>query len=951
MKRIAFFLLAAVPFFSCNWFDSELPKSIGIKTEAKYEFSLGTFSGNLSEYLSVQTLTESLGDSDSSIDFKIYDYYPAYLDHTAPQMQQFLIDFPIKTVTLDINDHLKQMDFSTALEKMSFAPDVIDLKDFKIKDIDPISVKPGINQKIEESANLIKCDVTIPKKGGENGFSNEVLESMTATIKILSPTFDKMQFYEARIDFTATPENVDDERGFSTNLTLGLFNEGEKEPVSTIKNVNLPDGAFSFPLNGKTIKPNLYIKVISGTAKNSNGNDSASIKYNLESTLKNVKVQTVTNLTIDDPISVPISNDTGTNITIDIGKSPKCEIGKGSIDIIAEQNETRKKWTGVKIEPKMKLEGAIKADPEDFKKDEREGKDYFIYRTKSLNGVTYYNGDKIIVKGSVNVNIKNANIQFAENEDDTIIVKPTCNIEEISKLWLELADDDSLDGYDEKEDLGSEITKYITEFGIESPSDDYRLFELNVDYINTLPEGNDIDLAVTSEYFEIDDVKKTLNAGTTNKQETINSPRTLIKKEINEGDKIDFNINWKIPGRGDDPAYPKCTILKNLKIGETYELKVTVSPVFNWDYVKIKANGITEEGAINTGLNFNSMFESLEDKLVGADGKSIVNKIKLIRMPLYFYCIMPFKGGIELQGKIAVGTGKIEDGKPIWDTTSTGSPTKNPTPVVGKKEGEEIKNEYGKLETEKSLPKLQFKENTENANSDDETKMIIKEVGKEKNDPAPVDIADLFNLHGGSNIIFEYGMKLGGGANEPIKLSKLTLQSDDSEPTKIQFHARIVIPLEIEATEDINLSFTKLLNKEDDEDLFNRDEATSNDTVEDLINTLEYAQLNAYFPKSPSVIQFMSSSGVEDTKRNIRVEIDTKVDDITYKLDLGKNEPVEIYGDDFSKILKEYPFAPDIQFVIPQGCFYIRHNFEYDLRMELGAKFNNEEILIFGGKK
>ena len=367
--------------------------------------------------------------------------------------------------------------------------------------------------------------------------------------------------------------------------------------------------------------------------------------------------------------------------------------------------------------------------------------------------------------------------------------------------------------------------------------------------------------------------------------------------------------------------------------------------------MKIKANGITEEGAVNTGLNFNGMFESFEKKLVGSDGESIIEQIQLINMPLYFYCIMPFSGGIELQGKIAVGTGNIEDGKPIWETTPTRSSTENPTPIVGEKEqGGEIK--YKPLQTTGSLPKLQFKEPLED--SDDEAEMIIAAIGESKDDPKPVDIADLFNLHSGSNIIFEYGMKLGGGAGEPIKLEKLKLTSNgDSEPAKIQFHARLVIPLEIKATKDINLSFAKLLNKEDGNDLFNRDEATSNDTIEDLINTLEYARLNAYFPKSPSVIQYFIPKGDEDTTTNVRVEIDPKIDGIDgkYTLDMGNKEPVEISGDDFSKILGECPFTPDIQFVIPQGCFYIRHNFEYELKMELGTKFNNEEILIFGDKK
>ena len=963
MKKSTFFLLATLTFSSCHW---EIPKSVSVKTEAKYEFSLGEYSGDLSQYLSVKTLTETLEDSTSDIKFKIYDYYPTHSDESLLPMQQFLIDFPIQSISLDIADYLKEMDFSTALENMSFAPDIVDLKDFKMDNIDPISVKLDINKRIEDSANLIQCTVKIPKKGGESGFPKELLDSMTATINIKEPTFDKMTFYNARIDFTAQP--TDDDTEFSTHLTLALFNDGETEPISKIENVNLPEHNFSFPLDGKTIKSKLHIKVLSGSATYWGSSDSLTIDYTLSSALKAVKIKSVDNLTIEDPISVPIGTDVGSdgaNITINIGKSPKCEIGKGSIDIIAKQSETWNEWQGITITPKVSLKGEINAEPDDFITDPKEGDGYFMYRTKSLDGVTYHNNGKITVKGEVTAEIKNANIQFEENEEDTITIEPTCTIEEISRLWLDLTGDDFQTEYNESQSIGEEITKYITAFGIEEKIEYKNLFVLYVDYTNTLPEGNDISLSVKSNYFEINDEKK-LEANKKDVKTTISSKEALKEKTLNENDKIDFHIQWDIPGRGEDAEYPNCVILKNLKMEGSYELKVNVTPTLNWDYVKITANGIEETGASDTGMNFKDMFKDLEEKLSDATGdENILEKMDLVEMPLYFYCVMPLTGGVELKGKVTIGSGSLENGKPRWDKYDKGSQKGKDacTPLVGDK------NEYKPLESLSSLPKLTFFEDknkeskTDSQNdSEDELKMVIEALEKNKQNPNPVDIAELFNLKSGSNIIFDYGMTLGGGSGENIKLSKLSLTSEgdesqkDDAPIAIQFHARLVVPLEIELTDDINLSFARLLDKDSEEDLFKRSEATSIDILDNVLNSLDYAEINAYFPEDTGVIRYFnktSGNKVVDTETNMRLTMDPKVEGIEepFELDIGKNEPFKIKGDDFSKILKEYPFTPDIQFVVPQGCFYIRHNFEYALKMELGTKFNGEAISIFGDEK
>ena len=70
MKGIKLFVLAAaIPVIvSCNW---KIPESVSVKTDAEYNFTIGTFSEKLSKYLSVDTLTEQMESSSSDVSFDV----------------------------------------------------------------------------------------------------------------------------------------------------------------------------------------------------------------------------------------------------------------------------------------------------------------------------------------------------------------------------------------------------------------------------------------------------------------------------------------------------------------------------------------------------------------------------------------------------------------------------------------------------------------------------------------------------------------------------------------------------------------------------------------------------------------------------------------------------------------------------------------------------------------
>lgn len=95
MQKFKFLLFVPLFFISCNW---EIPQKISIDSDAQYAFTVGDFSKKLSEFISIETITEKLSKDGN---FTVYDYNPGQNCTT----QEFLIDLPIKEITLDINEN------------------------------------------------------------------------------------------------------------------------------------------------------------------------------------------------------------------------------------------------------------------------------------------------------------------------------------------------------------------------------------------------------------------------------------------------------------------------------------------------------------------------------------------------------------------------------------------------------------------------------------------------------------------------------------------------------------------------------------------------------------------------------------------------------------------------------------------------------------------------------
>lgn len=92
-KRKIAFLLVSFFFFSCNW---EIPEKISVVSEAEYAFTVGDFSKSLSEYISAESIAESLTNDKG---FSVYDYNPG----KNCSIQEFLIDLPVADIELTVD--------------------------------------------------------------------------------------------------------------------------------------------------------------------------------------------------------------------------------------------------------------------------------------------------------------------------------------------------------------------------------------------------------------------------------------------------------------------------------------------------------------------------------------------------------------------------------------------------------------------------------------------------------------------------------------------------------------------------------------------------------------------------------------------------------------------------------------------------------------------------------
>lgn len=932
MKKIfnSFIAVCSLIFISCG--DYQIPQSVSIKTDADYNFSVGSIEQDLSSFLNIKTISEKLnssiseGNKNAFSSFSVYDYRPPLTD-SGTQSQKFLAEVKLQEIPVDISEYLSNMDISTSLKEQSFEQQFT-IPSLSVDSLSSDLELPDFNKIIETKSqiNLPSDSITIP------GALNNSITPTTINVNIKSPEFSSISFYEGNIQVSIKTDM--DPHGSEVSATLRLL-DSDDNLISSASNKITNKGTFLLPIDGKTLKKNMKLE-LSGTQ--SGGILGEFLSYKIECLFSAIKIKEIIGLKMDLGEQGNLAVDQKVYIGTD-DTFVSCVIGKGSLSAIAKIPET---WTGVSSDSDLRIEGALKKSDgnaiteSDFDKSQ-EKPPYILNRTLNLQGHTFSKESEAInVKGTVKIKLDDVNGANIYLEQDTtglnkIKVDTTCLITEIQNITIDTAKAGIQDklSFKDEQPLPPEIATYVdnvilTKAGIEGS------------YTNTLPKGNEFSVEFISNFlFSSAEPKSQVFEHGKNlplNESLVNTTENKIKfselsKVDSEPPKVDYAFNVKLPGA--TLEHPEYAQFKNVKIGETYKIAINIKPVFDWKSITINtaASGMQLDQKIETDFNLSAMFKDISSSF-GDD--EFFKKIELTQMPLYLYFSCPSQldalKNIEYTGilKFVCGDENLY--------------------VVGDKENGIEKDGTLKFITSKPL---EFK------NSSEESQIVISDISKYPNSYYG-NLADMVNSTKNiqdSKLIIEYCLRISDSENE--EKDKITISKSDFEQIKadtststISIFARIIIPLEMKITEQIDLNINKLANLNEGTDIFNRTEAP------DLSEIMKYAQIvesmsvsynseNKFFNyqnDSSKSLQFIFDTGMTNLTTNVYGE----------KGDLNlKNGTIKIVYEDIKKILEQYPFTPKMTVRLPEGNVYLPQDPCIKINCNVGLSTNGT-VKLFG---
>ena len=925
MKKIfnSFIAICSLIFISCG--DYQIPQSVSIKTDADYNFSVGSIEQDLSSFLNIKTISEKLnsslseGNKNAFSSFSVYDYRPPLTD-SGTQSQKFLAEVKLQEIPVDISEYLSNMDISTSLKEQSFEQQFT-IPSLSVDSLSSDLELPDFNEIIKKNSqiNLPSDSIIIP------GALNGSIEPTTITVNIKTPEFSSISFYEGNIQVSIKTDM--DPHGSEVSATLRLL-DSDDNLISSASNKITNKGTFLLPIDGKTLKKNMKLE-LSGTQ--SGGIAEEFLSYKIECLFSAIKIKEIKGLKMDLGEQGNLAVDQKVYIGTD-DTFVSCVIGEGSLYAIAKIPET---WTGVSSDSDLRIEGALKKSDgnaiteSDFDKSQ-ENPPYILNRKLNLHGHTFSKESEAInVKGTVKIILDDVNGANIYLEQDTtglnkIKVDTKCSITEIQNITIDTSKAGIKDklSFKDEQPLPPEIATYVdnvilTKAGIEGS------------YTNTLPEGNDFSVEFISNFlFSSAEPKSQVFEQGENRplnESLVNATENKIK--FSESSKIDYAFNVKLPGA--TAEHPEYAQFNNVNIGETYKIAINVKPVFDWKSITINtaASEMQLKQKIETDFNLSTMFKEISSSF-GDD--EFFQKIELTKMPLYLYFSCPSQldvlKNIKYKGllKFVCGEEKLY--------------------VVGSEENGKEKD--GTLQFITNQP-LQFQDSSE------ESQIVTSNIS---NFPSSYsgDVADMVNSTKhvqDSKLTIEYCLRISDSADE--EKSQITISKDDFDkikddksPSTISIFARIIIPLEMNITEQIDLNINKLANLNEDSDIFNRTEAP------DLSEIMKYAQIvESMSVTYKSDTRFFNYQN--DSSKSLQFIFDTGMTNLTTNVygekgDLNlKNGTIKIVYEDIKKILEQYPFTPKMTVRLPEGNVYLPQDPSIKINCNIGLSTNGT-VKLFG---
>ncbi|MDY4153208.1 MAG: hypothetical protein SOX89_06515, partial [Treponema sp.] len=292
MKKIfnSFIAVCSLIFISCG--DYQIPQSVSIKTDADYNFSVGSIEQDLSSFLNIKTISEKLnsslseGNKNAFSSFSVYDYRPPLTD-SGNQSQKFLAEVKLQEIPVDISEYLSNMDISTSLKEQSFEQQFT-IPSLSVDSLSSDLELPDFNEIIKTNAqiDLPSDSIIIP------GALNDSIEPTTITVNIKSPEFSSISFYEGNLLINLR-SNLDTKDSV-VYAKLELLDSDENIISQTSQELrNTAD--FLLPIEGKTLKPNMKLR-FSGTQS---GTSTELYNYDVSAFFSAIKIKEIIGLKMD----------------------------------------------------------------------------------------------------------------------------------------------------------------------------------------------------------------------------------------------------------------------------------------------------------------------------------------------------------------------------------------------------------------------------------------------------------------------------------------------------------------------------------------------------------------------------------------------------------------------------------------------------------------------------
>lgn len=639
---------------------------------------------------------------------------------------------------------------------------------------------------------------------------------------------------------------------------------------------SLKSGKVVFDLSGKTLYANeTYIDFVDD---NSN--------HEFVGTLnETAKISKVTGLSQDDKtIKLDPVSFKGAGDSSPVKECVFSEDSKLSLNI------TTPNWDGVTITKNIKLSGGLDLTFSDSE-------------TESLKDKKYTNQD-IILEPELTLKFSNATIDFTSKPK----YKLSSNIKGFKSVTVKLPEGVKT-SFEVKQELPSSASSMVKEIVWNAGSG------IEVEYSNTLPDGNDMKMTASSEFIGlITSQPKTIETTTGNEKKKIefySADEKTVK--ISETPKVDFSANLELP---DYNETENTITISGVKPGESYKIAMKITPVFDWKSITIDTTALDASGVSgNMAVDFNpkTLLSSLDSMLDSSGTNKISDKIDLSKLELKLFCERPdyesFKN-VQFEGKIRLG-GTSDDGKNL----------NNPAYILG---------------TEKEDKHLMFS-NEPVLEKDSKGTVISDLTGVQC---VGTNLASTINsITESEKLGLNYSLALTGTE----KNENLTLEKDDlknSSNTSLKITAMIILPLELIVTEDYTVDVMKMAGKS-----FNPDDSTE----PDLLGRTEFSSSGGTMEKLMNIIESVSVT-YAPSKKPIIGNAEIKID-----LDgTGANfveKSISINGGIYTekpKMIVENAVKPSVKVVLKQGELKIPREMSFKTRLDLQIKTNGEP-LEFGG--